>query len=638
MAIEEDRADLGGQTSGDTSTIGDDNVRHHPLVPPAICCALYALLTILLFGHLGSMDSGSVTGPQTVDQIAELWWLKWVQYAIWHGHNPFLTDWQNYPVGVNALVNASMLALGTAVSPITKLYGPVVSWNILVRVAAFTSALSMCLVLRRWVRWWPAVFFGGLFYGFSVYETSQGARNLQLSFVALPPILFLLLYEIMLRQRWRASRTGVALGLVCSIQFLISTEILVSSVLMALVGCGLYVVTNRESIAAKWPYIKKGLLFGLVTGAVLLFYPLIMVLFGPGHIDGVPNSPGDLAKLHGDLAGIFVPGYLQPLGGSHLATFWVNSIMLYIGIPFFAAVFVTVFFLRRRGIVVMAGLLMAFSVILSLGSTLYVGGHDTHIPLPFIVLAHLPGTDGLLSTRFSLYTVLFGSAVLAIGIDALYRHITKQSEASPRSSLVRKAIALSVASVAVLVIGLPMLPLHTEQLSASGAPSPAVADSLHAIPSGSVVLAYPYPDKPISAIPFTYKYQSIDNALLDQAMTGMNFKLIGGYDWRPWTPNGHQSYGTPQASRLKPASIQALFGSSFYGFATPAQEKLLGRTDATADLRLFMHKYDVGTVIVLPLGQYPFAVIAQIEATIGKPSQLKGAFVWYDVQRRLTQG
>lgn len=57
-------------------------LRHRNWVPPAIACVLYALLTILLFGHLGSMGSANMVGPQTVDQIASVWWLKWTQYAI----------------------------------------------------------------------------------------------------------------------------------------------------------------------------------------------------------------------------------------------------------------------------------------------------------------------------------------------------------------------------------------------------------------------------------------------------------------------------------------------------------------------------------------------------------------------------
>ena len=211
MALDEHTVALaGGAVSGDQTLQPPESIAlgsgTRRWVPPTICCALYALLTIVLFGHLSSFGSAYIAGPQTVDQIAQVWWLEWAEYAIWHGHNLFFTDWQNYPVGLNTGVNTSMVGLGVVLSPLTKLFGPVVSWNVMVRVGVFASAVSMCLVLRRWTRWWPAAFAGGLLYGFSSYETFYAGQVPDLSFAALPPLFFLIAYEIVFRQRWRASR------------------------------------------------------------------------------------------------------------------------------------------------------------------------------------------------------------------------------------------------------------------------------------------------------------------------------------------------------------------------------------------------------------------------------------------------
>jgi len=59
-----------------------------------------------------------------------------------------------------------MLALGLLFLPITKLFGPIVAWNLALRMALAASACSMCPVLRRWTTWWPAAFVGGLLHGF----------------------------------------------------------------------------------------------------------------------------------------------------------------------------------------------------------------------------------------------------------------------------------------------------------------------------------------------------------------------------------------------------------------------------------------------------------------------------------------
>ena len=634
VAVVSDRPAIESQIPADAaSTVGT----RRSWLPGLACCLVYGLLAILLFGHLGSVNGAHVTGPQTVDQVSQLWWIEWANYAVSHGHNLFFTNWQNYPVGLNSEVNLSMLALGSFVSPITHLFGPVVAWDVLVRFAVFASASSMCLVLRRWVSWWPAAFIGGLLYGFSAYETLYGGQVVDLSFVALPPLLFLIVYELMFRQRWRPVRTGVLLGTLLAIQFLISTEVFASSVLLSGIGCLLYLIANWRSVLATWSYIQKAIVATVASGAVLLAYPLYVTFLGPGHINGPPNPPSGLAALHGDLLGLVSPGYLQRFTSSKLNSFWLqhlsNSAMIFVGAPFLIAVVVTVIALRRRGIVLIAGLLSASSLLLSLGSYLYVGGHDTHIPLPFLVLAHLPLTDGFLSNRFSLYTVLFGSAILAMGIEAVYRRIAVASTNAGRPTLWRVVAGTSLAVIIALAVGLPVLPSRSEQLSLSGAPSPAVATALRRIPAGSTVLAYPYPDSPVIPVPFTYKYESIDDVLLDQALTGMNYRLIGSYAWRP---SDSGSYGTPGPSELVPHAVQALFSSSFYGFATAPQKVALANADMTKDLREFMRRYHVAAVVVLPLGHSAQAIIKNVTAAIGPPSAITaGATVWYGVQHRL---
>ena len=182
--------------------------------PAALCFALYVVLAMVLYGHFGSLGSGHMTGTSSSDATAQVWWLAWTAFALPHGHNLFSAQWQNYPAGQNFGVNASILALGVLFMPITKLFGPVIAWNVALRLAVALSAISMCLVLRRWTTWWPAAFVGGLIYGLSGYIAFYGNNYLFLIFVPLPPVIFMLLHEIMVRQHWRPGRTGALLGVV----------------------------------------------------------------------------------------------------------------------------------------------------------------------------------------------------------------------------------------------------------------------------------------------------------------------------------------------------------------------------------------------------------------------------------------
>jgi hypothetical protein len=606
--------------------------------PVLVCIGVYGALAVLDFGPLSSFGSGRMADLRSADQISQLWWIEWAYQALIHGHNPLFTSWQNDPVGINAGVNGSMLVLGALASPITSLFGPVVSWNVLERAAPFVSALSMCLVLRRWTTWWPAAFVGGLLYGFSPYVLTQGG-HLFLAFVPLPPLFFLLIHEALVRQRWNPARAGALLGLVCAAQFFIFSEVFASMVIMAVGATALYLLANRRHLSVGVHYLKTYCIAAAAVGGALLVYPIFFTLFGPQHINGVPNPPGDLAALHGDLLGLVVPGYFDRLAVPALRSYYlINAATMYLGIPLLVAVGVTVVLLRRRGIVQLAGAMTVISLILSMGSTLYVGGHDTHLPLPFVVLAHLPLTQGFLASRFSLYTILFASAIIAIGLDALHRRLVGSRRLDGLTRRRSELVVLGVTMIVALVIAIPMLPLGQQPSSATGASS--LFSSREAsldIPDGSALLAYPYPDSPsypgtYLGFSYSWRYQSVNDALLDQAVSGMHFRLIGGYGWRP----SGAEYGTPDPSRLLPGSVKDLFDFAFYGVATrPAQAKVLVTSDLVADLRAFVQAHNVDTVVVLHVGQHPATVGRFLTAAIGEPSRVGGALVWFDVKHRL---
>jgi len=607
--------------------------------PALVCLGVYAALAAIDFGHFQSLGPATMVGPRNADQIAQVWWLAWAQFALAHGHSPFFTDWQNFPVGFNFGMNGSMFALGVPFSPLTTVFGPVVTWNVLLRLSLVVSAFSMCLVLRRFTTWWPAAFAGGLLYGFSCYETGNAAGYLFLVFVPLPPLILLLFYEILVRQRWNAVWGGVLFALSCTAQYLIFAEVLAATVLMGAVASGLYLLFNRRSVSLKSPYLRTAGISAVIAGVLAAGFPLVFTFFGPQHAKGPPNSPTALAQLHGDLLGPFMPGYAQRLNTPHFRSVWLlhltNSAMMYMGVPLFVAIVVTVYLLRRRGIVLMCGVMAGFSLILSMGSVLYVNGRDTNIPLPFVVLANFPILNGLLSTRLSLFTFLFGSAVIAIGVDVLHRRL-RSDRSGGSSSRLRRAAAAAAAMTLVAVVAAPMLPYRSQPTSPTGESAFFASTASARIPTGSVVLAYPYPDAPFLPArpghPSVYTFAPINNALVDQAVSGMRFKIVGGYSWRPTKG----TYGSPHPSRLLPVSVPTLFTTSFFGYANPTETKILEHADLAADLRLFLRRYQVDTVVVLPLGHDPALVRAVLTAAIGPPTkEAGGALVWFNLQDQL---
>jgi len=135
------------------------------IAPAAICFIVY--LAIALYAYSKTGFSSGLPGCACGDQAQEVNFIAWPTYALEHARNPFYTTWVNYPAGVNLAVNTSFPLLGLLATPIVLLAGPVAALNVLFVLSFCLSAFAMCMVLRRWVKWWPAAFVGGLVYGFS---------------------------------------------------------------------------------------------------------------------------------------------------------------------------------------------------------------------------------------------------------------------------------------------------------------------------------------------------------------------------------------------------------------------------------------------------------------------------------------
>ena len=214
----------------------------HRWWPFAVASGLYLVLSLLWWGHLGSLGR---TAPGIDDDHAQIWWIGWAASNFPHVSKLFDARGMNYPAGANFGVNGSMLALGILFAPITKLFGVTVTFNVLLRLAPAVSACAMCFVLRRWTSWWPAAFVGGLLYGFSSYQV-HAYDYVFLVFVPLPPVFFLLLHEVLVRQKWSPRTSGLLLGLVCVLQFFIFPEALVGMALVGVIAVLLYVLTNTR--------------------------------------------------------------------------------------------------------------------------------------------------------------------------------------------------------------------------------------------------------------------------------------------------------------------------------------------------------------------------------------------------------
>lgn len=178
------------------------------------------------------------------------------------------------------------------------------------------SATSAFFVLRYWTGSQLAGACGGLLYGFSAYVVGQGLGHLNLSFVPLPPLIFLALHEIIVRQRGRPLRWGVILGLLAAAQFLISAEILFTTGMVSLLGVVILALARPRLITrSRLQLASRALLPAAVIAGGLVSYPLYFQLAGPLRIKGpaqgtimnpFPRRPARTVRTH--LLATLLPG------------------------------------------------------------------------------------------------------------------------------------------------------------------------------------------------------------------------------------------------------------------------------------------------------------------------------------------
>ena len=129
-----------------------------------------------------------------------MWFLRWVPTAIERGLDPFVTHQMNAPTGVNLMWNTWAPPIGLALAPVTVAAGPLVAYNVAIVGAIVLSALACFVALRRYADGLAGPLVGGAVYGFSPYVVSQAALHLDLIAVWMPPLVLIVLDELLIRR------------------------------------------------------------------------------------------------------------------------------------------------------------------------------------------------------------------------------------------------------------------------------------------------------------------------------------------------------------------------------------------------------------------------------------------------------
>ncbi|MGA8724718.1 MAG: hypothetical protein WB565_06730 [Acidimicrobiales bacterium] len=486
----------------------------------------YLGLAIALWSHVWTSRPASTTTCGCGDSSLFTWFLAWPATALAHGLDPFFTTAMGYPHGVNLLANTSVPAFGLLLAPVTWLFGPIVTLNVALTLAPALSGFAMFVLLRRWVRFAPATFVGGLLYGFSPFVlVSLADAHLMLGMAFVPPLVAAGLDEVLFRQRARPVAAGVVLGLLVTLQFFVGTEVLV----MMLVLGALWVVAVLVAAALAWPealrrhvrYAAVALGVATATAGALLAYPVWFALAGPAHFSGLV-WPG----LHVARAGTSVHDYFLPEPPLSTGFFGhAMSVVIggaqgpvlssqYLGLGMFAVIVIGLVVWRRDRRLWAFALLAAISVALSFG--VRYGSWS-----PWGLVAHLPLFENVSPSRFALFTELATAAMVALVVEHAYDAARLWSAAHDRarsSRVARRSLPfLAAAAVAALAVAPPAvyfatsLPITTQPVLV-----PVWFSTVgNRVGAGQVVLVLPAP------------FGVTQSAMTWQAVDRMDFSMAG---------------------------------------------------------------------------------------------------------------
>lgn len=581
----------------------------------------YSVLAVFLWWGVWSTHPSSVTTCGCGDAARFVWFFSWPAYALAHGMSPFHSTYLFHPSGINLLTDTSVLALGIVLTPVTWIFGPVAAMNVALTLAPMASALTMYLLLRRWVSWLPAAMIGGALFGFSPFVlTSLALNQLNIAFLAVPPLVVLLIDDLLVGQLIRPRRTGVALALLATVQFFLSTEILLITVLVTGATVVVLAVGCRwrapEVFAERKAHAWRGGVTALGLSCVLLAWPLWYAVAGPSHLSGEVWGPGGVARFGTHLGSFLAPGTLEfSVSAMHRFGGYQGATLPDLG--FLGAGLVLVALLgalrwRRDARIVLFVVLGAAAALCSLAP-----GQGSWVP--WRLMAHLPGINDIVEARFVAVATFALAVVFALVVD--HAHGGLVAHLAGRRSVPRAGVA---GVIVLLLAGVAWWP--TGSAVASEVPLvvrpvvvphwfTAVAPHLN---GHQVILAYPAP------------FSGLQGSQAWQAVDGMSWQQAGGGG-----PTGLAS----RAGAAAPGQVVLSAAALPLGPApqtTPANVAAVRRALEIWKVTMVVAPDQPDLPIVLQ-GRSVSAYVDLLEAVLGRrPRWSHDAWVWTQVDRLVT--
>jgi hypothetical protein len=622
----------------DSSTGTDGPVRPGLLIVVVAAAALG--FGIAVTSGLWSDPSDRMVAANVPDATHYLWWLGHTPHALGQLENPFRTVDMNWPEGVSAMNNTTLLLPSLLLWPVSWLADSLVSLNVLNILAVPACALAGYWALRQ-VPWSrpgapeaddragpdpgdpsstleepdpfgpdlaaeqarrelgrisrPAALVGGVAFGISPAIVNSLVGHITMAFA--PGLALLVVLSVKAWHDDHPVRTGLLLGAVATAQVFTGEEVLFQAVVAAVLILLVAAISRPRAIGTGARRLVRSLAVAFAVFLPITAYPLYLQFFGPLKQEG---SPFLLDFFGADVTAFTTPTSQVLL---HTAEQEARSLkfaggleehLAYLGWPLLITCLLTAVICWRRVPVRCAALSLLVAMLLSLGGRLWINGSWTERPGPYRLFQSLPVTEASLATRFGLLAALFAAALLAFAVHEIATRMTRPMLGAMLAAGLSLACLAPLVPVPLSVVDTPEVPRY-------------FTTTARELPAESVVVVLPFP---VATRPVAMRWQSAAD---------YRFRMPGGYFLGP-APDGH-AYVGGSADPPTALLLAQVAETGMPAVVTPQQQ-----AQAVTDLRAWG-----ASRVVLGPDPAQSALRQTVISLLGKePQQIDGVDVWTD--------
>jgi hypothetical protein len=521
-----------------------------------------------------------------------VWDFWWMARSVVHLSNPWSTRYLAAPVGAPLAFHTLLPLPGALMTPVTLVYGPSFSYNLLCAVAPGLMCYAMYRVARLWLPSQAGAIAAGAFFGLSTMMTWNAWYEIQ---AALGAIFLPLALEASVRLRRRPGwRQAAILGVVLGAALLTDQESAILAGVIAVLALLPWLVSRRAG-GGQPARVKLGSAALATAVTAVVASPQLAAMIQQAHDASVPQSAlaMDYVNSGAKLQQIFAPSPRIGFFGLHLLaedylrsgnslTFTAYGVVLTV----LALSGIGVWW-RRRGTRPLA-LLWLGATITALGTGIVIGAHryvplgqewhgiDVSVIMPYTWMVRLPFLSSFREANRITELGMVPAALLAGAAVTWLRYHAR--------TLLVVVLALAVLEAGSVGADPGPTPLVTMPTAMPALDGPIAADH-----SGSIVVDIPFGVR--SAVPLPNEGAGFNPEAEVQA-----------------TADGHPR-AIAYISRLPESELAAVWRHPFYADLLEAQqapsalygELFTGRSGDPARLaaaRVDARRMDVGWAIV----------------------------------------